>query len=187
MQNPRLAGRYAKSLLDLALESGKLDSMYSDMQSLQTICNENPEFITVIKSPVVKADSKANIIKAILEGKVDNMTFLFLELIIRKGREFHLPEIISSFIALYKVHNHINEVVITTAEPLDENVQAMLQTKIQAQFTNATIELKSLIDPTLVGGFVLEANNKLFDASILRDLKDIKKQFMTNEFVPNLR
>ena len=43
------------------------------------------------------------------------------------------------------------------------------------------------VNPTLLGGFVLEANNNLFDASIIRDLNDIKKQFLKNEYIPNIR
>jgi F-type H+-transporting ATPase subunit delta len=47
--------------------------------------------------------------------------------------------------------------------------------------------LKTKVDNDLIGGFVLEANNNLFDASISRDLKDIKKQFLQNLYIPDIR
>jgi F-type H+-transporting ATPase subunit delta len=47
--------------------------------------------------------------------------------------------------------------------------------------------LKTKVDDSIIGGFILEANNNLFDASILRDLNDIKKQFLTNIYVPEIR
>jgi F-type H+-transporting ATPase subunit delta len=187
MQNPRLAGRYAKSLVDLALEQGKLDVIYGDMQGLQHICNSSAEFVQLIKSPIVKADKKQSIIKAVTSGKVDVMTDGFINLVIDKGREFFLPEIITSFIAIYKEKNNINDVVLTTSEPIEDELKQALEAKIAQQLQGKKIELKTLVNPALIGGFVLEANNNLFDASILRDLNDIKKQFLKNEYVPDIR
>jgi F-type H+-transporting ATPase subunit delta len=186
MQNPRLAGRYAKSLMDIAIENGKLDTMYNDMLGLDAVCKDSKDFVSMMKSPIVTASTKQNVVKAIAEGKVDDITFKFINLIINKGREFFLPEIISTFISQYKKHNNINEVLLTTSEQMDEEMKNTLIQSIQKQFTG-TIDLKTKVDSSLIGGFILEANNNLFDASILRDLNDIKKQFLTNVYVPDIR
>ena len=71
MQNPRLAARYAKSLMDIAIENSKLDTMYHDMLGLDAICNESKDFVSMMKSPIVAASTKQNVIKAIIEGKVE--------------------------------------------------------------------------------------------------------------------
>lgn len=156
------------------------------MLGLDTICNDSKDFVSMMKSPIVTASTKQNVVKAIMEGKVDDVTFKFINLIINKGREFFLPEIISTFISQYKKHNNINEVLLTTSEPIDEEMKNTLIQSIQKQFTG-TIDLKTKVNPSLIGGFILEANNNLFDASILRDLNDIKKQFLTNVYVPDIR
>jgi len=187
MQNPRLAGRYAKSLMDIAIEQGKLDTMYQDMLSLEQMLENSSELVTMLKSPVVNGDLKFKVMKALLESGVDTVTMSFIKLIITKGREFFLPEIVTSFIHSYKHYNKINEVLLTTAEPLDEGMKTALLTKIQQQFQGMTIDLTTKVDKDLIGGFLLEANNTLFDASILRDLNDIKKQFMKNEYVADIR
>jgi len=62
-----------------------------------------------------------------------------------------------------------------------------LKEKIQQQLQGKTVDLVVKVDPSIIGGFILEANNNLFDASILRDLNDIKKQFMKNEYVQEIR
>ena len=77
--------------------------------------------------------------------------------------------------------------MLTTSEPLGEDIVSVLKEKVQQQLNGQKIELSSKVDPSIIGGFILEANNNLFDASILRDLKDIKKQFLKNEYVPDLR
>jgi F-type H+-transporting ATPase subunit delta len=187
MQNPRLAARYAKSLIDIAVEQNKLDVMYSDMKGLQEVCETSPEFVLFLKSPIVKGSQKHNILKAMLGGNIDSVTDLFINLVVEKGREFFLPEIIAAFISQYKEINHITDVLLTTAEPLDDATRSDLSTKIEAQLNGKKIDLKTKVDNDLIGGFVLEANNNLFDASISRDLKDIKKQFLQNLYIPDIR
>jgi len=187
MQNPRLASRYAKSLMDIAIEQGKLDAIYQDMQGINEICANSSDFVSMMKSPVINSDLKVKTIKALIESKVDHVTISFVNLIIQKGRDFFLPEIATAFISLYKTHNKINDVVLTTSEPLDDVTKASLQAQIAAQFQGMTIDLTTKVDPKLIGGFVLESNNNLFDASILRDLQDIKKQFLKNEYIPDIR
>ncbi|MEZ5045567.1 MAG: ATP synthase F1 subunit delta [Chitinophagaceae bacterium] len=187
MQNPKLAARYAKSLMDLAIEKNQLDAVYADMQAISSTCKESKDFLSLVKSPVIKADSKLKIVHAIFSGHISELSHAFMNLIIQKGREFFLPEIATAFIQQYKKKNSINEVILTTADPLDEATKQNLVEKIQAQFKNMSIDLSTKIDPSIVGGFILEANNNLFDASILRDLKDIKKQFLKNEYIPDIR
>ena len=187
MQNPRLAARYAKSLMDIAIEQNSLDAMYTDMLGLQDVCRSSHDFVLLMRSPVVKADVKLNVVKALFSGKINSVTEAFLGLIIRKGREFFLPEIIDSFIAQYKRHNKINEVLLTTAESLDETTLSNLKSNIEKQFQGMKIDLTTQVNPESIGGFIVEANNNLFDASILRDLNDIKKQFLKNEYVPEIR
>jgi F-type H+-transporting ATPase subunit delta len=187
MQNPRLAARYAKSLIDIAVEQSKLDVMYDDMKGLQQVCESSAEFVQLMKSPIVKGGQKTAVVKAIIGGKIDNVTESFINLIISKGREFFLPEIIVAFISQYKERNQITDVLLTTAESLDEATHADLVVKIASQLNGKKIDLKTKIDTSLIGGFMLEANNNLFDASILRDLNDIKKQFLQNLYIPDIR
>jgi F-type H+-transporting ATPase subunit delta len=68
MQNPRLAGRYAKSLVDLATEKGQLETVYADMKYLQAVCKSSRDFVNLLKSPVIKADQKNSIINSVTNG-----------------------------------------------------------------------------------------------------------------------
>jgi F-type H+-transporting ATPase subunit delta len=112
MQNPRLAARYAKSLMDLAIENGKLDVLHSDMKLLGDVCANSHDFVVMMKSPIVKGDTKLSVVNAILEGKVDPMTTAFIQLIVNKGREYFIPEIANAFVSEYKAYNKINDVLL---------------------------------------------------------------------------
>ncbi len=187
MPNPRLANRYAKSLVDLAAEKNQLDTVYADMKYLQAVCKASRDFVNLLKSPVIKSDQKNNILSAVTKGKVSDLTAAFNVLLVKKGRESDLPEIAVAFIDLYNEIKGIHRVKITTAVPVSEELKQSIQSKVQGAQKLGSIELETVVDEKLIGGFVLEFNNKLVDASILRDLKDIKKQFSQNLFVQNMR
>ena len=71
MPNARLAGRYAKSILDLAIEKGQLEAVYADMKYLQAVCNASSEFVNMLRSPIIKADQKNSILSAVLKNNVE--------------------------------------------------------------------------------------------------------------------
>jgi len=187
MPNPRLAGRYAKSLIDLAIEQNQLDVVYNDMRYLQAVCKSSPEFVTVLRSPVISADKKLKILSAITEANMGQLTILFNKLLVSKTREEYLPEIVTAFIEQYNHMKGIHTVKLTTATPVGEELKQSIVAKIKAETSLQHIELETAVKESLVGGFVLEFNNNLVDASIERDLRDIKKQFSQNIYVQQIR
>jgi F-type H+-transporting ATPase subunit delta len=187
MNNPRLAGRYAKSLLDLAIEQNVLDAVYSDVKFLRTICNSNPDFVSVLKSPVINSDKKEQVINSIIGGRVNNITTLFIQLLVRKTRESNLPEIVKAFVEQYNKLKDIHHVKITTAIPLSEEAGQFILNKVRSVSSIQNIEMESVVEEDIIGGFKLEVGGRLVDASILRDLNDVKKQFRSNEYIHQIR
>lgn len=187
MQNPRLASRYAKSLIDIAQEQNTLEAVKTDMELLQQICESNQDLVLMLKSPVVKADKKAAVLHAILDGKVQTVTMAFISLLINKGREFYLPEIASTFSMQYKALKNIKSVHLTTAVAIDESLKNNIKEKVAASMQDGGhIDLITAVDADLIGGFTLEIGDKLFDASVKRDLNDIKAQFTKNLYIADI-
>ncbi|MBA2250718.1 MAG: ATP synthase F1 subunit delta [Chitinophagaceae bacterium] len=187
MNNPRLAIRYAKSLIDLATERNQLDEVNNEMKFLQAVCKGNPDFTAVLRSPIIPEDKKNKIIESITKGRVGELTGAFIKLLGVKNRESNLPEIITSFIAQYNQVKGIHKVKITTAEAMSEEMKEAFIEKIQSAEDTKNIELETAVNEKLIGGFVLEMEGKLVDTSIQRDLRDIKKQFMNNDYLHRLR
>lgn len=187
MPNPRLAARYAKSLIGLAIEKGQLEKVYADMQWLQGVCKSNRDFVNLLRSPIVKADAKKKIVEAITRGRVGDLTAGFNTLLIAKGRESNLPEIISSFIAAYKEHKNIQVVKLTSAAPLQDPVRNAIVEQVKKTAGFQHIELEEKVDENLIGGFVLQVGDKLIDASVAYDLKAVAKQFENNDFIYRVR
>jgi F-type H+-transporting ATPase subunit delta len=187
MPNPRLANRYAKSLIDLATEKGQLDAVHADMQYLQAICKNSREFVALLRSPIIRADQKNSIITAVTKGKVSELTAAFNHLLVQKGRESDLPEIVTAFVEQYNVLRGIHSVTLTTAVAISEELKKSIEQKVKEERGVGAIQLETKTDESLIGGFVLAFDNNLIDASILRDLKDIKKQFRQNQYIHNIR
>jgi F-type H+-transporting ATPase subunit delta len=187
MSNPRLAGRYAKSLLDLAIEQNQLDAICEDIKFLQAICKSNPDFVAMLKSPVIKSDTKVKIIEAIAANKITKLTTAFLDLLIKKTREYSLPEIAKAFIEQYNKLNDIHTVKITTAVPMSNELRDVILNKITSTTSMKKVELETAVKDELIGGFTLEMAGTLVDASIQRDLNDVKKQFKSNEYIHSIR
>jgi F-type H+-transporting ATPase subunit delta len=187
MQQPRLAGRYAKSLIGLAIELNQLDKVHADMQYLQAVCKQSREFVGLLKSPIIQADKKHKIIEAVTTGKIGNITEGFNRLLVQKGRENVLPEIVTAFIDQYNEIKHIHKVKVTTAVAVSDELKQQMIDKIKQETPFVHIELETAVKEELIGGFTLEFHNNLVDASILRDLNDIKKQFLKNVYVQEIR
>jgi F-type H+-transporting ATPase subunit delta len=187
MLNPRVASRYAKSLLDLALEKGTLEQVYADMLYLQQLTKGSREFLNLLRSPVVKADAKIKAVNAVTAGKVSDLTSSFTSLLMNKSREAVLPEVITSFIQQYKKEKNINTVKLTTAIPVSDAVKNAIIEQVKKTSDMQQIELETVVDPGVIGGFVLQAGDKLIDASIAYDLKNISRQFENNDFIYKVR
>jgi len=187
MTNPRLAIRYAKSLLDLAQEKGQLEEVFNDMKLLDNICKSSREFVNVLKSPIIKEDKKNKIIESVTSGRISVLTASFIKLLGAKSREPNLPEIISAFIEQYNVAKGIHRVKLTTAVEISDDIKNDFLNKIKASEGIEHIQLETSVNEDLVGGFVLEMEGKLADASIRRDLNDVQKQFMNNDYIQKLR
>lgn len=187
MTNPRLATRYAKSLIGLALEKNAMETVYADMKFFTSVHESNPDFTALLRSPIIKSDKKEKIINAITGGKVSDLSNLFIGLLVRKGRESKLPEIAEAFINEYNSIKGIHKVKLTTANPLSTDLTQNIISKIKSEAGIENIELETDVDNSLVGGFTLQLADTYVDASILRDLNDIKKQFLNNEYIHQIR
>lgn len=178
MSVQRIAGRYAKSLLDLARENNKLDRVLEDVKSFQA-ASKNRDFYLLLKSPIVNARKKLSILDALFLDKYDEMTMAFLRILVNKGREPYLPEVAEEFITQYKKIKHITTVKVTTAQPMTAAALQALEAKLMASDATATsVEIETAVNPELIGGFVLELDDKIYDASVAQKLEDVKRSLL---------
>ena len=186
MAGERIAARYAKSLLDLARDRGQLDSVKGDMDVfLEAV--KNRDLYLMLKSPIVSADKKKGVLQAIFGEQFEALSMSFVNLLVDKGREEVLPEVVREFERQYRVENGISTVKLTTAQPLASGELEAIKAKLLASdSTEQSVEIETVVNPELIGGFVLEYNNQLYDASVAHKLDQYRKEFKNNAYTPAL-
>lgn len=178
----RIASRYAKSLLDLAKDQNVLPSVVEDITGLQKMV-QNRDLYLLLKSPIITADKKGKIFDALFEGKVNKLTKAFFDIIIKKGREGYLPEIADEFINQYRNFKGISSVKVTTAAPLTDAALESIKAKLlESDATQQAIEIETEVDESLIGGFVIQIEDKLLDASVAHKLRELSKNMIDNKF-----
>lgn len=176
MSNARIAHRYARPLLELAVENKVLDAVKEDMADFAKLCEENREFLLMLRSPIIPHLKKAEILKKIFTGKSNKLTLSAFDIIARKNRENLLPEIAAEFIAEYNKKMGLQNAVVTTTFPIDAGMRKSFE-QIVKEMTGSTAMLTENVDPEIIGGYVLRMGDKQLDQSISSDLKEIKLKF----------
>lgn len=182
MRESKVARRYAKALFELAIEMKLVEQVYADAELIIDVCKENKEFVVMLRSPVIKDVKKLAIIKAIFEKNLNKLTYKFLVIITRNKRESIIQVISEELIEIYQEYKNIVPVNLSTAIKLDEVTKGKIL-KLLSEKSDATVKLTEEVDEDLIGGFVLDFDDKQFDASIQRQIKKLKKEFEVNLYI----
>lgn len=176
MSEIKVASRYAKSLLDLAIEKNVEKEVRNDMQLFADTLRANSELASVVKNPIISLDKKKSILSAVFAGKLQDITFSFFNIMINKGRAAVLQGAAKEFINQYNIHNNINTVKVVSAAPLTDASKADIVEKVKAVLGGEVI-LKADVDENLIGGIILTIGDRQYDASIATKLNQLKQAF----------
>ena len=174
-----VASRYAKSLLQLAVEKGQLEKVYADMLFVQSTCEQHKDFVRFLNSPIINTDKKLSVLKEVFAGHIGEMSVGFFTILTNKRREMYMGDIAKSFVSQYKEYKNILTAVITSATGIDATVKSKVLELVK-QTTKGEVELVEKVDKDLIGGFVLRIGDRQVDASVSRKLNDLRKAFTEN-------
>ena len=185
MKGVRVSSRYAKSLLSLAIEQKSAEAAYNDMRLIAEVCQSNRDFVVLLRSPIVKADTKVRIIEKIFGDKLGKMTMAFIKIIATHRRESLLNEIADSFVSLYKTHINVSTAEVITAYKIDDTLRKKLVDIIKKQ-ENKEVEIIEKVNKDLIGGIIVRINNRQYDGSVLRKISALRKDFSKNPYIPQI-
>lgn len=185
MSEIRVASRYAKSLIDLAIEQNHLEDVKKDMQLFADVLRGSTELQAVLKNPIISLDRKIGILKELFSSKVSKVTLSFFDIMVNKGRAEVLYATAKEFIEQYNLHKNILKAKVESATELNAAAEKEIIAAVQ-QATGKEIILEKVVNPDLIGGFVLTVGDKQFDASILKGLNSLRKEFNSTAYVSQL-
>ncbi|MBA3649789.1 MAG: ATP synthase F1 subunit delta [Chitinophagales bacterium] len=183
MSEYRLASRYAKSLIDLAIEKDQLENVNKDVRYVASLIKEVKEFGLLLKSPIVNTETKNKIFSQLFDGKLDIILQTFLKLLIKKKREQYLPSVIEEFILAYNKYNKITPVYFTTAIPLEPETLNRLRELFVSGSESSNLEVHTEVDENIIGGFIFKYEDKMIDGSIRHQLSKMDDLFVENPYL----
>ncbi|WP_203256677.1 ATP synthase F1 subunit delta [Hyunsoonleella ulvae] len=178
MAGTRAAIRYAKALLSLALSEKKADKVNDDMKAIANTISENEELANVLSNSVIKTDVKKAALLAIFP-KLSNLTSGLFDLLIINKRIDILPAVAEKYSVLFDEHQGKEIAQVTTAVPLTKDLEEKVLAKVKT-LTSKTVKLESIVDESILGGFILRVGDKQFDASISNKLNKLKRELILN-------
>lgn len=182
MSDIRIAYRYAKSLMDLAIEKNILEQVQKDMHLFKTVCEQNRDFKMMLSNPIVLHSQKLTVMEKIFEGKVNEMVMAFFRIITKKGRESYLLQVAISFQNQYNEYMNIDHAIVTTNMELSAELRKEVIAMVNS-ITNRKVDLEEKVNKDLIGGFVLRVGDKQIDESINSKIRDLRQKMTSNKFI----
>jgi F-type H+-transporting ATPase subunit delta len=183
MRDIKVASRYAKSLLKIAIDEKALEELHNDMQLVNNVCTNNPELLLLLKSPIIRRDKKRAVLDSIFGKHFSKIAGTFTSLIITKKREGLLSDIAAAFIDIYKQHKNIKSAQVTSAVPLSKAQKDSVIALLKATEGTVSVDLHEVVDESLIGGLILRVGDKQVDESIKRKLVNLEMEFDKNPYV----
>ena len=175
MSDSRVAIRYAKAILDLAVENKVTGVVEKDMRSVVATIADSQELRGMLASPIVKYETKKIALMAIFKGG-HSITEGLITILIDNKRIGMLNEVALKYIILNEQLKGQDVAFVTTALPLTADLEKKILNKV-AQLTGNEVTIKNIIDENIIGGFVLRVGDLQYDASISNKLSSLKREF----------
>jgi len=171
---------YAKALVDLAEEKGKLEPVHADIDAVASLLKENSKLYALLSNPVVEDEKKRAVLAKIgKDAGFQAYTQNFLNLLVEKDRLALLDEICESFEEQYCTITDTQVAVVRSAVKLEQEQQFLIAKKLQELTGSKNIKLRPMIDQALIAGFIVEYGSSQIDLSIRGQIEKVAEELTT--------
>lgn len=171
----RVVRRYAAALFRAAQRTGMIDAVESDLGLVSYVFETSPGLWDAIRSPVVGSDKKHQVLREVLDGKVQPITLDYLGLLVDKRREEAVVQTQEEYVALANEARGLVEADVTTAVDLDPGDEARLRDKL-GRLTGKQVRLRKTVEPEIMGGVIVKIGDRVIDGSIRGRLAALKEK-----------
>lgn len=185
MKGTRAALRYAKAILNLAKESKKETEVNGSMQAIVETIQGSSELEAVLDSPVIKVEDKIKVLNAVFSETIDQISLGVIGLLGENKRLPLLSEVAKQYSILFDHDKLVDVARVTTAVPLTKALSNKVLAKIK-ELTGHEATIENVVNPEIIGGFILRVGDIQYDASISSNFNELKRQFDNSHFVAKI-
>ena len=161
-----IATPYAEALLQVAESRKETDAVAEQAKSLLAVLNSSPELKAALASPVLEPEAKKAALAKLFDDQVTPSVQNLLKLLADRQRLPMMEAVLMRFLELYRELRNITLAKVTSAAALSEEQQAELNRKVQEIAGSKSVEFDLVVDPSLIGGFIVSMGSQVIDASL---------------------
>ena len=161
-----IASPYAEALLQVSDARSEADIVAQQAKDILSIWSGSHELRAAMASPVLEPEAKKAALAGLFEGQITPSLQNLLKLLADRQRISVLDSVLLRFLELYRELRNIALATVTSATPLSEQQQEQLTAKVQAIAGTEAVEIDLLVDPALIGGFIVSVGSQVIDASL---------------------
>ena len=171
-----VASRYGLALYSLALEENIIDSWQEEVKTLKSIFEENTDFIMILGSSFLSLEERIEILEKTLVG-VDKNIVALISVVMENNRVDMILDVFDSFNSYCNQYRGVSEGLIYSTLKLDKTVIDQIEKTI-SKIEHSKVELKNVIDPSLIGGVKVVIKDRIYDGSIKHNIEMMKKDLL---------
>jgi len=169
-----LAGRYALAIFDLAQEERAVEAVANDFATLKQLMSESPDLTRLIRAPVFSRDEQGAGMNGVLHRmEAAPLTRRFILLLASKRRLFALPDIIRAFGNMVSKQKGEMLAQVSSARALSDDETAELKSILRSKLSK-DVKLEARIDPSLLGGLIVQVGSRMIDSSLRTKLNGLR-------------
>ena len=170
----QLYKEYAQALFMLSLEENKTEQFASNLKVIEDAFDKNNEFYELLTSPAIYLSERLQIIDTTFSGSVSEYVLSFVKLLCEKKRLMELKNSIREYFRLVEEMKKISVVKVISAVELTDAEKGKLISKLE-KTSDRNINAQFVVDESILGGIIIEAEGKILDGSLRYKLKDVKE------------
>ncbi len=170
-----VARRYAQALFELASDQGVLEQVEADLAGVVTTIENEPGLRKTLHHPLISVQEKTRLVEDVFGAEVTGLTRNLLRFVLLKKRERTLPAILDEFRRLVHAARNIADVRAVLAAPAGDEQLAALREDLE-RATGRKVRLAVTVDPSLLGGMVLQIGDKRIDGSLRGRLRRLRQE-----------
>ena len=169
--------RYAAALLDAAWATKSVELVESDLGLVGYVLEANPELKDALLHPLLPASRKHDIVSEIFRGKIGDLTFSYLNLLIDKRREEAILGTEEEFVLLANERRGLLEARALSAVQLTADEIAALKSRLD-KLTGKNVRVTDEVDPSLIGGVLVRIGDRVLDGTVKGHLEALREELV---------
>jgi F-type H+-transporting ATPase subunit delta len=161
----RLAEIYSQALFGLARDSDAIEEVKDNLDALESVLTEVPDFAVLMASPYFTEQFKQQLIQKVISGRMNELTFNFLKVVVEHERMAFLSQIIARFKELWDNLHGRAVIRIIVSEPISDEELRKLSEDISAAMKKPA-DIEMAVNPEIIGGAIINYEDKIIDNSI---------------------